>query len=63
MAQSRGVQQNRLLGAPQQSERERIFPHLQLVPMPLGKVVYEPDHRQRYAYFPLDCIVSLLHAM
>ena len=34
-------QQNHLLEALSDIERERILPDLQLVPMPLGKVLYE----------------------
>ncbi len=34
-----------------------------MVEMPLGKVVYESGERLRYAYFPTDCIVSLLYVL
>ena len=34
-------EQNHILAALPPAERERLFPHLQLVPMPLGKVLYE----------------------
>ena len=56
-------QQNHLLDALPAAERERIYPHLQLVEMPLGKVVHEPGTVHRYAYFPTDCIVSLLYIL
>jgi CRP-like cAMP-binding protein len=56
-------QQNHLLDSLPASEREQIDPHLQLVEMPLGKVVYEPGDLRRYAYFPTDCIVSLLYIL
>jgi CRP-like cAMP-binding protein len=52
-----------LLGALSPAERERIYPHLKLVAMPLGKVLYEPGDRQRNVYFPTDSIVSLLYVM
>ena len=55
--------ENNLLGALSQAERERIYPHLQLVPMPLGKVLYESGDVQRHVYFPTDCIISLLYVM
>jgi CRP-like cAMP-binding protein len=55
--------ENHLLGALSLAERERIYPHLQLVPMPLGKVLYESGDVQRHVYFPTDCIVSLLYVM
>jgi hypothetical protein len=36
---------------------------LQFVPLPLGKVMYEPDELLRHVYFPTDSIVSLLYVM
>jgi len=56
-------QQNHLLAALPAAERAQIYPHLQLVEMPLGKVVCEPGDVLRYAYFPTDCIVSLLYVL
>jgi CRP-like cAMP-binding protein len=56
-------QQNHLLAALPSAERERIYPHLQLVPMPLGEVLYESGDVLRYVYFPIDSIVSLLYVM
>ena len=44
-------------------ERERLFPHLKLVPMPLGKVLYESGAALRHIYFPTNSIVSLLYVM
>ena len=44
-------------------ERERLFPFLKLVPMPLGKVLYESGAALRHIYFPTDSIVSLLYLM
>ena len=54
---------NRLLATLSAAEQERIFPHLQLLTMPLGKVVSEPGSRQRYVYFPNDCVISFLYLM
>src|SRR5271168_677285 len=56
-------QQNHLLTALPLQERDRLEPHLKLVPMQLGRVVYEAGGTQRYVYFPTDCIVSLLYVM
>jgi CRP-like cAMP-binding protein len=56
-------QRSQLLAALTQCESERIYPHLKLVPMPLGKVLYEPGDALRHVYFPVDCIVSLLYVM
>ncbi|HWX35832.1 MAG TPA: Crp/Fnr family transcriptional regulator [Steroidobacteraceae bacterium] len=63
MDQSGDPQQNKVLAALHPAERERIFPHLQLVPMPLGKIVYESGDALRHVYFPADCIISLLYVM
>jgi CRP-like cAMP-binding protein len=56
-------QQNHVLDALSASERERLFPHLELVRMPLGKVLYESGDTLRHVYFPVDCIVSLLYIL
>ncbi len=55
--------QNRLLAALSPEAQQRIFPHLEEVPLPLGKVLYEPGDKMRHVYFPTDCIVSLLYVM
>jgi CRP-like cAMP-binding protein len=55
--------QNQILSALPQAERERLFPHLQRVELPLGKVLYESGGRLRHVYFPTDSIVSLLYVM
>src|ERR1700734_916359 len=56
-------QQNHLLAAFSAAEQERLYPHLQLVPMPLGKVLYESGDVLRYVYFPTNSIVSLLYVL
>jgi CRP-like cAMP-binding protein len=43
--------------------RERLFPHLTLVQMPLGMVIYESGDALRHIYFPTNSIVSLLYVM
>jgi CRP-like cAMP-binding protein len=43
--------------------RERLFPRLELVEMPLGYVLYESGDILEHVYFPIDCIVSLLYVM
>ena len=55
--------QNHLLDALPAAERERLFPHLRLVKLPLGSVLYESGDPQRYIYFPIDVIVSLLYVL
>jgi CRP-like cAMP-binding protein len=56
-------QQNRLLKALLAAARERLYPRLEFVPMPLGKVLYESGDMLRHVYFPTDSIVSLLYVM
>jgi CRP-like cAMP-binding protein len=58
-----GPEQNYLLAALPPAERERVYRHLKLVSMPLGMVVSEPGRKLRYAYFPIDCIISFLYLM
>lgn len=56
-------EENHLLAALPPEVQARIFPHLSLVPLPLGKVLYESGDELRYVYFPTDAIVSLLYVM
>jgi len=55
--------QNHLLAALPAAESARLFPHLELVPMPLGEAVCEPGMTMRHVYFPTTSIVSLLYVM
>jgi CRP-like cAMP-binding protein len=55
--------QNHLLRALPVGEAERMLPQLELVAMPLGKVLYESGSRLRHVYFPTTSIVSLLYVM
>ena len=56
-------QQNHLLAALPAADYERLLPSLELVPLPLGWVVYEAGRKQGYVYFPTTAIVSLLYVM
>jgi len=55
--------QNHLLDALPQGDYERIEAHLELVPLGLGDVLYEPGIKLRYVYFPTTSIISLLYVM
>jgi CRP-like cAMP-binding protein len=55
--------QNHLLAALPETGYERLLPHLELVPLPLGWAVYEAGDAQGYVYFPATSIVSLLYVM
>ncbi|MCY1409650.1 Crp-like helix-turn-helix domain protein [compost metagenome] len=54
---------NYLLAALPEEVQQRLIPQLELVPMPLGKVLYESGDTLRHVYFPTDSIVSLLYVM
>jgi len=51
--------QNHLLAALPTADFERLARHLELVTMPLGQILYEPDSQLQHAYFPTTAIVSL----
>jgi len=50
--------QNHLLDALPADKYERLFSQLELVPMPLGEVLYETGEELRYVYFPTTAIIS-----
>ncbi len=56
-------QQNHILAALTPETQHHFFQNLELVPMPLGKVLYESGDTMRHVYFPVDAIVSLLYVM
>ena len=56
-------EQNQLLAALRAADYKRLLPNLELVPLPLGRAVYEAGGAQRYLYFPTTSIVSLLSVM
>jgi CRP-like cAMP-binding protein len=55
--------QNHLLAALPAAEFERLAAHLELVPMRLGEILYEPGGQMQHAYFPISAIVSLHYVM
>jgi CRP-like cAMP-binding protein len=54
---------NHLLAALPPAEFERLAPDLELVPMLLGEILYEPGGQLQHAYFPTTAIVSLHYVM
>jgi CRP-like cAMP-binding protein len=54
---------NHLLAALPEEEYERLLPHLEPIPMPLGLALYESGIQMRHVYFPTTAIVSLLYVM
>ena len=59
MASNHNPLQNHLLAALPAEEFQRLAPHLELVPMLLGDVLYEPGGQLQHAFFPTTAIVSL----
>jgi len=58
-----GTQQNELLAALPRQDLENLFEHLELVPLPFGKELFEYGSKLEYVYFPTTAIVSLLYVM
>ena len=63
MASPHSPRQNQLLAGLPTVEFEPLAAHLELVPMALGDLLYEPGERFQYAYFPTTAIVSLHYVM
>ena len=63
MSSPHSPNQNHLLAALPTAEFEALAAHLELVPMPLGEILYEPGGQMQHAYFPTTAIVSLHYVM
>jgi CRP-like cAMP-binding protein len=59
----RRIERNALLAGLPSAERARISDDLELVPLKLGQVLYESGETMTHAYFPTDCVISLLYVM
>lgn len=55
--------QNLLLAALPEDEYAHLLPHLELVKMPLGEILYESGCQLNHVYFPTTSIVSLHYVM
>ena len=55
--------QNHLLAALTEAELEALLPHMTLVGLPLGSVLYDPGSRMDELYFPISGVVSLIHTL
>lgn len=56
-------QDNHLLAALSPEVQNRLFPQLQLVPLPLSALLYEAQQPMPYVYFPSDSIISLQYLL
>jgi hypothetical protein len=64
MLEPQSPRENHLLRALPLSEWARITPHLEVVPLPLGEVLYESGNELQHVHFPATgAIVSLLYVM
>src|SRR5215211_7453500 len=54
---------NRLLAAMEPQDLARLQPFLERLDLARGTVLYESGEAIRYAYFPHDCMVSLVAVM
>jgi len=59
----RNPRSNHLLAALPEAEWQRWRPQLELVDLPLGKVLYESGSTLSHVYFPTTAIVSLLYVL
>jgi len=55
--------QNHLLAALPEADYNLLLPRLELVDLPLGKILYESGHVFTNVYFPTTAIVSLLYVL
>jgi CRP-like cAMP-binding protein len=63
MSVTQNPSQNHLLAALPPAEFDPLARHLELVPMLLGAMLYEPGGQLQHAYFPTTAIVSLHYVM
>jgi CRP-like cAMP-binding protein len=59
----RRIERNALLAGLPSAERGRFSSDLELIPLTLGQVLYESGQVMTHAYFPTDCVISLLYVM
>jgi CRP-like cAMP-binding protein len=59
MASPHNPSQNHILAALPPADFEPLAAHLELVPLALGEILYEPGSQLQHAYFPTTAIVSL----
>jgi len=55
--------QNEILAALPSNVYQRLLPHLELIPMPLGWTISEAGDHVKYLHFPISGIVSLIYSL
>lgn len=63
MVASQTPRKNHLLEALTRFDLDRFVEELELIEMPLGKVLYESGEKLNHVYFPTTSIISLLYVM
>ena len=63
IAAAHTTRKNLLLATLSDAQLAQWLPHLELVELPLGKVLYEAGGVEKYVYFPISGIVSLIYVM
>ncbi|QPF74052.1 Crp/Fnr family transcriptional regulator [Roseateles sp. DAIF2] len=63
MISTEDLRSNQLLALLSPEERAHWSPQLEVVDMPLGRVLYESGRPQSHVYFPTTAIVSLLYVL
>jgi hypothetical protein len=63
VAMKTGPERNELLALLPQGVKDRLFPALSEIDLPLGKEIYAAGQAEKHVYFPVDCIISLLYVM
>lgn len=56
-----GPERNNLLLLLPREAKERVFPLLHKIELPLNKVIDAAGEKVRYVYFPVDCLISLVY--
>lgn len=51
--------QNQLLAVLPRKEYHRLAPALEVIPLDLGDVLYQPGKRIPYVYFPATCVIAV----
>lgn len=63
MTLSHSPKQNRILAGLPPAAYARLLPDLDLVSLPVGEGVYEPDIHITHLYFPVGCILARLYEL
>jgi CRP-like cAMP-binding protein len=63
MSELLNPRQNLLLATLPESEYAHLSPHLELIQLPLGEILYESGEQLHHVYFPTTAIMSLHYVM